>query len=268
MNRAFFRAMFKMGRSNLLKLSSAFVAYEWLLTWVYPLISENSAVTEIVDNIPASVKTVFGVSPKARSDTFEAFISAQFLARIWTFLMAAYGINTANALLAKLVDDGSLLFALATPVSREEIVSTQAAVLLAANSVLIAATITGTLAGASWFGIEINPARYFSLGVLGLAFFTVISHYSLLLSVWAQDEEHALAYAYGLTLVFYALDVIGGLSDRFAWVRNLSLFQFFKPQEVLEGKGSPYKVTVGLMLAASILLEIASRIFTEKDLPL
>ncbi|WP_242837406.1 hypothetical protein [Desulfitobacterium metallireducens] len=57
-----------------------------LLTWVYPVISENPDVAQIAESIPSAVKTVLGVSEEARVDTFEAFISAQFFARIWAML--------------------------------------------------------------------------------------------------------------------------------------------------------------------------------------
>ncbi|AHF08705.1 hypothetical protein DESME_15065 [Desulfitobacterium metallireducens DSM 15288] len=50
------------------------------------MISENPDVAQIAESIPSAVKTVLGVSEEARVDTFEAFISAQFFARIWAML--------------------------------------------------------------------------------------------------------------------------------------------------------------------------------------
>ena len=260
--------MFKQHRKKLLKLSSGIILYEWLLTGVYPVIAENPAVTEIAEAFPSAVKTVFGVSAQARVDTFEAFISAQFFARIWTPLMAIYGINMANALLAELVDNGSLVFPLSTPVSRADILITQAAVLVSSNSILIAATLAGLSSGAFVFGIELNHRQYLRLGVLGFAFLSVIGGYSLLFSAWFAEEERALAYAYGLTFAFYALDVIGGLTDKLSWARHLSLFHLFKPQEVLEGTKNPFGAIIGLTSGAAILLALATKVFEGKDLAL
>ncbi|KUO64132.1 MAG: ABC transporter permease [Gracilibacter sp. BRH_c7a] len=268
MNRAFFGAMFRQQRPKLLKFSTGIVLYEGLLTWVYPLISKNSAVTDIVDSIPSTVKTVFGVSPKARADTFEAFISAQFLARIWSVIIALYGINTANTLLSKPIDEGSLVFPLSTPVSRTNILTTQTAVLLSCNATLIAATVLGLCVGTFWFRIRIRYSRYISLGTLALAFFSLISSYSFLFAAWAKDGEKASAYAYGLTFGFYALDVIGGLSKRSAWVGKFSIFRFFKPQEVLEGTFDPSRAIIGLTAGSILLTVITIRIFNESDLPL
>lgn len=268
LNRAFFRAMFRQQRPKLVKLSTGIVLYEGLLTWVYPLISKNAAVSGIVDSIPSTVKTVFGVSPKAKADTFEAFISAQFLARIWSVLMALYGIKAANDLLSKLLDEGSLVFPLSTPVSRINILTTQTAVLLSSNATLVAVTMMGLFVGTFWFRIRIRYSRYLNLGALAVAFFSLISSYSFLFAAWSEDGEKASAYAYGLTFAFYALDVIGGLSNKSAWVGNLSIFKFFKPQEVLEGTMDPFDGIVGLSAGSAIITAIAIIIFNSRDLPL
>lgn len=266
MNRALFRAMLKQHGKKMAKLSTGIILYESLLTWVYPALSENPAITQIAESIPSAVKTVFGVSEEARVDTFEAFISAQFFARIWVMLMALYNVETANELLAKLVDDGSLAFLLSTPVPREELFSTQALLLLTANALLVLATLTGLYCGAYRFGISINRWRYFRFGILGFAFYTLIGAYSLFFSAWLTEGEHALTFAAGLTLAFYALDVAGGLSDTLSWTRKLSLFQWYKPQEVLEGTVDPAVSILGLTAGAVILFNLGIQVFKEKDL--
>lgn len=266
-NPPLFKVMFKEQKNTMLKISSGIVLYEGLLTWVYPAIAKTPAVTEIVDAFPSAVKTVFGVSANARTDSFEAYISSQFFSRIWTMAMAVYGINTANALLSKLVEDGSLAFPLSAPVTRSEILTTQAAVLFVNNNLMIAITFISLFFGANIFRIKINSIRYIKLWLLSLSFFSVISSYGFLFSSLAEREK-SLAYAYGLTFIFYGLDVIAGLADKLAWAGNLSLFRLFKPQDVLEGTISPTGAIMGLSAGAAILLHNAVRIFDKKDLPL
>ncbi|HVJ50649.1 MAG TPA: ABC transporter permease subunit [Desulfitobacterium sp.] len=244
------------------------MAYEWLLTWVYPIVSKNPAVTEIAESIPSAVKTVFGVSDQAPVDTFEAFISAQFFARIWTLLLALYGVNTATSLLAGSIEDGTLAIPLATPISRSALLATQAGVLTSANGVLMGATLLGLFSGTARFKIKIEHWRYCRMSLLGFAFFSVISMYSFLFSAWFPEKERALAYAAGLTLAFYGLDIIGGLSEKLSWVRKLSLFQCFQPQEVLEDRIDPGRQILGLTGGAIILWLLAQRILEEKDLVL
>lgn len=266
MNRALVRAVFKQHWPKTAKLSAGIILYEALLTWVYPAVAENPAVTEIAGAIPSSVKTVFGVSSEARVDTFESFISAQFYARIWAMLIALYNMETANELVGKLVEDGSMAFLLSTPVSREEIILTQAVLLFSGNLSLVAVTLVGLYGGVFLFGIQIDPWNYLRFGIVGLAFFSVIGAYSLFFSAWFAEEERAFAYAAALTLTLYALDVAGGLSDKWAWVRELSLFQWFKPQDVLEGTANPWGAIIGMSAGAALVTALAIRVFRAKDL--
>lgn len=268
MNQALFRVLFRQYRGDILKISVGIIAYEWLLTWVYPVVSKNPAVTEIAESIPSAVKTVFGVSNQARVDTFEAFISAQFFARIWTLLIALYGVNTATTLLAGGIEDGFLALPLATPISRSELLSTQAGVLITANGILVGATLLGLFSGAAQFEIEIDHWKYWRMSLSGLAFFSVISMYSLLFSAMFAEKEKALAYSMGLTFVFYGLDIIGGLNEKLSWVRKLSLFQWFQPQDVLEGRLDPARSILGLTAGATILWFLAQKVFETKDLAL
>lgn len=266
MNRALFRAMFKQHRKKIAAISTGIFLYEGLLTWVYPVVAKNPAVAQVAESIPSAVKTVFGVPENARTDTFEAFISGQFFSRIWVMLMAFHGIQTANALLAKMIDDCSLALLLSTPVSRGEILSTQAGVLVSSGAVLVAVTIGGLFFGTSRFGISINRGNYILLGILGLALFTLIELYSLFFSAWLVEEERAVTYAAGLTLLFYSLDIAGGLSDKYSWLRNLSLFRWFQPQSILEGTTNPTGPIIGLNVCSAVLWYYAKKVFERQDL--
>jgi len=266
MNRALFRAMFKQYRKKVAVIATGIVLYEGLLTWVYPVIAKNPAITEIAQSLPSTVKTVFGVPENARTDTFEAFISGQFFARIWVMIMALYGIETANALLGKMVDDGSIAFLLSTPVSRSELISTQTGVLISTNAILVAAMIGGVYFGTFCAGIDIEHGRYIDLGLLGLTFFSLIEMYSLFFSAWFVEEEQALTYAMGLTLTFYVLDIVGGLSDKLSWLKSLTLFQWFQPQEVLEGTTDPLGPIIGFSVASAVLWFLSKKVFETKDL--
>lgn len=260
--------MFKQSRKKIVAISAGIFLYEGLLTWVYPVVAKNPAVTEIAESFPSAVKTVFGVSENARTDTFEGFISAQFLSRIWVMIMATYGIGTANTLLAKMVDDGSLGYLLSTPVCRSEVLSTQAGVLMSTNVILVAITLIGLYFGTFCSGIEINRWQYFRFGLMGIAFFSVIELYSLFFSAWFVEEERALIYAAGLTLTFYGLDIAGGLSDKLSKLKDLSLFQWFQPQEMLEGTADPAWPIIGLSSASALLWFLTMKVFETKDLAL
>lgn len=266
LNDALFRVMIKQNGKKIAKLSSGIILYEGLLTWVYPVISKNPAVSQIAGSLPSAVKTVFGVSEEARVDTFEAFITAQFFARIWAMLLALYNVETANELLAAMANDGSLALLLSTPVSRDEFLTTQALVLFSGNALLIFFTLLGLFVGTKRFGINLDLWRYCIFSIQGFAFYSLIGAYSLLFSALFTEGDTAFTMAASLTLAFYALDVAGGLSDQLSWVRKLSLFRCYQPQEVLEGSKNPAKETIGLIAGTLILLRLGIYAFNKKDL--
>lgn len=258
--------MIKQNGKKIAKFSIGIILYEGLLTGVYPLISENPDVTKIAEAMPSAVKSVFGISEEARVDTFEAYISGQFFARIWAMLMVLYNVETANELLAKMVDDGTIGFLLSTPVPRAELFSTQALLLFSGNALLVLCTLLGLYGGAHRFGIQLKYWRYWRFAILGFAFYSFIGAYSLFFSALYAKGDLAVTSAAGVTLTCYAMDVAGGLNEKLACVRSLSLFRCYQPQGVLEGTVDPAGEIAGLVIGTLILLGLGKHIFEEKDL--
>lgn len=137
-----------------------------------------------------------------------------FLAKI---IMAIYGVNTTDALLAKLVEQGFMAYPLSAPVTRTEIVNTEIAVLLTGFAIMTGFTLLGIYSGTAMFGVEIDHWNYFRLGILGFSFFSAIGSYSLFFSaLFNFTEEQALTYSAAVTFIFFALDVVSGLDERFS----------------------------------------------------
>lgn len=118
------------------------------------------------------------------------------------------------------------------------------------------------------FEISIDRWSYFRFGILGFTFYSLMGAYSLFFSALHAEGELTLTFAAGLTLIFYALDVTGGLSDQLSWVRRLSLFQCYQPQEILEGSMDPMGRIIGLGIGTLILFYLAMKVFDGKDLAL
>jgi hypothetical protein len=60
--------------------------------------------------------------------------------------------------------------------------------------------------------------------------------------------------------------VIGGLSEKATWARSFSIFKFFKPQEVLEGRLNPSGAITVLAAGSAIFLALSLKIFEDRDL--
>ncbi|HWQ43535.1 MAG TPA: ABC transporter permease subunit [Desulfosporosinus sp.] len=265
MNDALYRVMLKQEGKKIIGYSLGVVLYEGLITWVYPIIIKSSAIEELPKSFPSVVKRAFGVSTGEEVDlSYEAYISAQLLGRLWTLIMSFYGINTVDTLVAKPMEKGCMAYLLSSPVSRFEILNTQNAVLLTEVALVTGTTLGGVYAATAYFEITITRWQYFRLGTLAFSLCSMVGAYSLLLAV--LYTEKAARYASAITFAFYGLDVVSSLDDRFSGLKYLTPFGLFRPQEVLQGKAMPTKGFVVLSVISGVILVISGILFSRKDL--
>ena len=266
MNQALYQAMFKQQGKKAFNCATGLTLYNLLLIGVYPTISESKVVTELAVNLPNSVKRVFGVTSSSGLDRFESYVSTQCFGRVWLLVMGIYTISTADALIAKLVDQGAMAYLLSSPVGRLEVLSTQVAVLVSGLALLIGLTVLGIWGEMAFFDIPIDDWSFFRLGILGFALFLAVGAYSLLFSALFNEEEPTILSASSLTFLCYALDVFSELDERLSWVKNLTVFGWVRPQAVLDGE-VPTLQTLGLFGLATLFITIAGYIFSKKDIP-
>lgn len=267
MNDTLYWVMLKQEGNKAIAYSLGLALYEWIVTWIYPVIIQSPAIEEIPKSFPSGVKRAFGVSTGEEVDlSYEAYISAQLFSRIWTLIISFYGINTANALVAQPVEQGFMAYPLSSPVSRSEILNTQIGVLLTELALVTGSTLGGIYGATRHFDISIARWRYFRLGILAFSLGSAISSYSLLLAVLFDSKEESERLVSTLTFVFYGLDVVSNLSDRFSGLRYLTPFGLFRPQEVLQEKILPTKEILVLGTITGVNLVLAGILFSRKDL--
>lgn len=256
--------MFKQQGKKALNYATGLTLYNFLLIGVYPEISKSKVVSQLSANLPNSVKRVFGVTSGSGLNRFESYVSSQCFGQVWFLVMGMYTIGTANALIAKLVDQGTMAYLLSSPVGRLELLSTQVAVLVSGLVLLMFLIELGIWGEMALINIPIDVWPYFRLGVLGFALFLAVGAYSLFFSALCNVEKSAILSSASLTFVFYALDVFSGLNDQFSWVKNLTIFGWVRPQEVLEGAVSTDQ-TLALLAISAIFITMAGFIFAKKD---
>ncbi|MDR3602964.1 MAG: ABC transporter permease subunit [Desulfosporosinus sp.] len=267
MNKTLYWVMLKQEGKKIIGYSLGLALYEWIVTWVYPIIIQSPAIEEIPKSFPLAVKRAFGVTTGEEVDlSYEAYISAQLLGRIWTVIIAFYGISTANVLVAQPVEQGFMAYPLSSPVSRVEILNTQIGVLLTELALVTGTTLGGIYTATARFEISIARWQYFRLGILAFSLASAISAYSLFLAVLCATKEESERYASALTFAFYGLDVVSSLSDRFSKLKYLTPFGLFRPQEVLQRKVLPTKGFLVLGIITGVNLVLAGILFSRKDL--
>ncbi|MHB9096041.1 MAG: ABC transporter permease subunit [Eubacteriales bacterium] len=264
MSFALYKSMMKSAATSILSYAVGSILYEWLIAWVYPTIAGNSKMNELLRQMPANLLKAFDLEKGVKS--FGDYLAGEFFNLIWIILMAIFTVSLAVKLVSQMVDRGSMAFLLAAPLSRRKIILTQIAVLASGVILITVFTMAGAVLFAKVFSDIIDSSNFVTLGLIGSLFFLVVGGYSMIFSTVFDDSKRATGLAGGLTAVFYGMYMVGKLSDKVKWMQTWSLFNAFKPVDILNGTLEPASYIFGLGLAALVLFIIATVIFQTRDL--
>ena len=263
LNRALFQVMFRRQHKKTLNYALGLVFYNLLLIGAFPTLSKAKGMAKLSESLPKLAR-VFKLDSGQALNRLEPFVASQCFGQVWVLVMGIYTISTANELVAGQVSEGGMAYLLSTPAGRSEVFVTQAAVLISGLGLLVLLTGLGLWGEVAWFGLELPGKSYRDLGLGALALFLTVGSYSLLFSSIFANQEQVILCAAGLTFAMYAMDILAGLDDQFAWLSKLSVFSCFRPQDVLKGKGGGQ--TRFLFILSGLLLKLAERVFAGKDL--
>lgn len=268
MNAALFKAMLKAHGQNLFSYAIGAMLYEWLIIWVYPSIAGSSGLNDVIKSMPESLQKAFGMQGGIQQ--LSDYLASEFYGLLFLLILMVYSVMTAVQLVARLVDQGSMAYLLATPVSRTKIAVTQAVTLLVGLFVITLFTTLGGLLGVHWFldHVAFDTKLFLQINLVGFLLFAVIGGYSFFFSCTLNDEKRTLGAAATLTVAFFAFDMIAKLSDKLAWLSHITIFTAFRPQEIARGTYEVLPTALGLGVAALLLFALGIVQFRRRDLPL
>ncbi|KFN03152.1 ABC transporter permease [Bacillus clarus] len=268
MNKQLFLASLKETQKSILSYATGAALYLWLLIWIFPSMVSAKGLNELLGAMPDSVKKIVGMETPIQNVI--DFLAGEYYSLLFIIILTIFSVTVTTHLIARHVDKGAMAYLLATPVSRMKIAITQAIILTLGLLIIIFVTYVAGILGAEWFlkDNNLNRELFLKINVVGGLVFLVVSAYSFLFSCICNDERKALSYSASLTIVFYVLDMVGKLSDKLEWMRNISLFTLFRPKEIAEGTYNIWPVSIGLTVGAICIFSVAIVVFRKRDLPL
>ncbi len=215
-----------------------------------------------MEKLPRGLIQAFGISDFG---SFAGFIGGEFLNVMWPLIVSIFVIMAGAATVAQEIERGTFEFWLSVPESRSRLLWAKLASLLAAIVALVLATVGSLTLGATMIG-EALPAKGVLAMTLNLTAFAVaIGGYATLFSSFSNERGRPAAMAAGLTLAFYLLWVIGQLSERWHWLKYLSIFSAYGPQQALMDGQIPGAGIAVLVLAGLVCATVAVAIFQRRD---
>lgn len=243
--------------------SVGIAAYILFLAWVYPSIATNPAVTRLLTSLPPALLKLAGIS--SNFSTYTGYLSSEFYSVIDIWIIMWFVTTEAMRLVGTPRQNHSLQWWLASPISRSTWILGQSLALVLALAFLTGVTMASEILGAWWFnGGHLNWSGMIWLNVVALLIGIVITGYSMMFLAWMPKVSWPLT----ITLIFYAMNVIGSMAPHLSVLSNLSIFGVYQPSLIAEGAVPTLATIVAFILGSAILAWLASLIFSRQDLSL
>lgn len=238
--------------------------YGILICAVYPTFRDSQAqFQQLLQTYPKAFLQAFGVSTDM--GTLPAFLGAEFLNVIWALIISVFAIMAGTATVAQEVERGTADLWLSVPVGRARLLASKLLAMLVGAVVLVLATAATIAVGGMAVGEPQPVSRLAAAGVEMLAFTVAVGGYAVLLSTLFDERGKAAGVAAGVTLACYLAWVVAGLVSRVSWLRYLSIFTAYKPQDALSHgtltPGAGLLVLLGVACALAGLL-----VFQRRDI--
>lgn len=179
----------------------------------------------------------------------------------------AFCILRGNALIAKYVDNGSMVILTAAPVKRRTIAFTQMTVLISGVLLLMVySTILELICAQLSFPGELDMAELLRLngGLLCLHLF--IGGICFLASCMFSDTRYSIGFGAGIPALMYVLQMLANVGGAAEKAKYFTFFTLFDPSGII-AKDSAAIAGIFVLLAGAIALYVAGiTVFSKKDL--
>lgn len=240
--------------------------YIALLMAFYPTIRDIGAEFEqLVQNYPEPILRAFGIEPGAGLLTsFAGFMHAEVFSFVWPLVAALFVVMSGAAVVAQEVERGTAELWLSVPATRTQLLGGKLLALLVDTLVVVLASLATMVVLAPVVDAELTARGVFLLGVVLLDFLVAVGGIAVLFSALSSERGKAAALTAGLLLAMYLAWVIAGISERWDWLRYLSIFTAYQPREALEGSALNWPAlflldAIGLGCALAALLTFRRR---------
>lgn len=208
------------------------------------------------------------VGMNAAGTSLVSFVSSYLYGFIMLVFPMVYSILTANRLMAKHVDHGSMAYLLAAPVSRVKIAITQSEVLASGIVLLVAfATAVGLVSCQVFFPGELEIGKYLllNLGVLCLQLF--IGGICFLFSSLCNETKYSVAFGAGIPALGFIIQMMANAGPELENAKYATFFTLFNPKGIIHDEVGAYLGIAILAAGALALYALAIAIFNKKDIP-
>ena len=252
-------------KTLLLSLTAAMLALQLIVSYTYE--SFAGITGQMLESMPPEFAAFMKVqSGIPLGNDPNAYLTLGYYHPVFLVLGSAVAITVAAQALAGEIDRGTILYLLARPLHRWQVVLSKGAVLLPVTVIVTTGAVAGTALGTALSGVEIDIWRFVLAGINAWATFTAIGGVTLLCSALAGSAGQAASWAIAFALTSFFIDFLADLWEPIRKVEPLSLFHHYDPTKVVASgslSANDMAFLLGLALVATILAILA---FSRRDI--
>jgi len=264
MNKTLFLASLKANWKLLLSTLGLILIYQSTIISMYDPES-TAGMNALVASLPEGMVTAFGFDGLA-SD-LSSFIGTYLYGFIFLIIPLIYIVPTANNLIARHVDRGSMVYMLATPNTRTSIARTQGVFIYSSTMLLlIVSSLIGILIAELAVPGELLIGNYLLLNLVTLSMHLVLCGIAFLASCLFNESRPAITVALGIPIAFLFIDMLSGFSDKLDILKYMTLFTVLDVQKIFSDHAFGWWSSLIMLAVAGLLLLVSIRVFDKKSM--
>lgn len=223
------------------------------------------AMRQMMETMPEGIMDAFGYG--GTPTDLITFMALYYYGFIILMFPMIYCIILANRLVASHVDKGSMAYLLATPNTRVKIITTQAIYMaLSVTLLLTINTLSGTAISELMFPGEMDISAFLKLNLVAILLTLAISSICFFFSCIFNEAKFALAFGAGIPILFFIINMLRNIGDRFEWLQYLTLYSLFEPHDIVTGEQEVLFISLAFVAIALLLYSLGIYIFSRRNL--
>ena len=250
-------------RVMLLIMMTGVMLFEMVITRLAPAPDQVSWLGGLAALVPSQLLALAGGELAFASPS--GVIALGYTHPFFLLLLAVWVVRVPSSALAGEIGRGTMDLLAARPVGRIEIVIAAYAVVAVGLALLVSAAWAGTAIGLSLRPLGLTGSRFIGVAAQAWLFFLSWGAVSLLIAATKREAGPAIAWISGLMATSFVLDYLGRVWKPMAGIRPLSLFAYYRPQQIVTTGPDVSDVTrlAGVMGVAIIATLV---VFRRRDL--
>jgi ABC-2 type transport system permease protein len=203
---------------------------------LYPsLQSQMQSLNQLMATFPKGVLTAFGIT-NLTNFTLESLLVSKQFGLVWPLLAGILGISLAGNDLAREIEQGTIEFLLAQPISRAKLYWSRFIAEISALIVFAAVSTLPAIPIAMAFHVDYIGVNYFKLFLVATLFAWAIYSMSMFFSALFSTKGRVYGVMSGIVVAMYVAFLLSTLENSLDKLKYFSFFHYFTANVLIDGK--------------------------------